>query len=77
MITSVTSAVTSAAIQYGPVLAVGGALLVVGLLMTLELTGATSAGQLAMRRGLRIAVAPLLVVFVTAIAARVLEVLAR
>ena len=80
MITSVTSATitaTSAVAGFGVALGVGGALFVIGLLIALELIGPAEHGwQLALRHGLRIATAPLLIVFVVSVAAKALSILA-
>lgn len=80
MITSVTSATvaaTSAAAGWGVALGAGGALFVIGLLMALELINPEGRGwQSALQRNLRIAAAPLLIVFVVSIVARALVILA-
>jgi hypothetical protein len=80
MITSVTSATmtaTSAVTGWGVALGAGGILLVIGLLIAMELLGAgTSGWQRSLRSALKVATAPLLVVFAVGIAARVAEILA-
>lgn len=80
MITSVTSATvtaTSAVAGWGIALGAGGALLVVGLLIALELTGTSDRPwQLALRRTLRMVTSPLLLVFGVSVAAKALTVLA-
>jgi hypothetical protein len=79
MITSVTSATvvaTSSVAGWGVALGAGGALLVIGLLIILELFGATDGrGVVAVRRLLRIVVGPLLLVFAVSIAAKTLAIL--
>lgn len=76
MITSVTSATvtaTSAVAGWGIALGAGGAILVIALLIGLELIGDADAGwRRGLRRSLRVAVTPLLVVFVVSIAAKAL-----
>lgn len=80
MITSVTSATataTSAISAWGIALGAGGALLVIGLLIALELVGSSdSPRRRGLRRGLRVAMAPLLFVFVVSIVARAFSVVA-
>lgn len=80
MITSVTSATAtaaSAASGWGIALGAGGALLVIGLLIALELLGDhDSARWRTLRRGLRVAAAPLLFVFVVSIVARAFSIVA-
>ena len=80
MITSVTSATataTSAVSVWGVALGAGGAILVIGLLIALELLGDADSGwQNALRRVLKIATAPLLFVFAVGIVAKVMAVIA-
>jgi hypothetical protein len=80
MITSVTSATvtaTSAVAGWGIALGAGGALLVIGLLIALELIGPSERPwTLALRRNLRIITSPLLFVFAVSIAAKALAALA-
>jgi hypothetical protein len=80
VITSVTSATvtaTSAVSAWGIALGAGGALFVIGLLIGLELLGATeSPAQRMLQRALRIAVTPLLVVFAVSVVAKALTILA-
>lgn len=81
MITSVTSATvaaTSAAAGWGIALGAGGALLVVGLLIALELIGSgeRNAFQSSLHRALRIAASPLLMVFAVSVVAKAISVLA-
>lgn len=79
MITSVTSATataTSAASGWGVALGAGGALLVIGLLIALEVVGESSPRRRSLRRGLRVAAAPLLFVFVVSIVARAFSIVA-
>jgi hypothetical protein len=80
MITSVTSATvaaTSAAAGWGVALGAGGALFVIALLVALELISPEGRGwQIALRRSLRIATAPLLIVFAVSVAAKILGTLA-
>jgi hypothetical protein len=76
LITSVTSAsvvATSAIAGWGVALGAGGALLVIGLLIGLELigTGGTRFHS-TLQTALRIAVSPLLIVFVVSVAAKAL-----
>lgn len=81
MITSVTSATvvaTSAVAGWGVALGAGGAILVIGLLIALELLGATKGpAGLTVQRLLRVATGPLLVVFVVSIATKTLTILAQ
>lgn len=74
MITSVTSATiaaTSAVIGWGVALGAGGALLVVGLLFSLELVDAgASARRPVLHRTLRAITMPLLIVFAVSVATR-------
>ena len=80
MITSITSTVaaTSAVAGWGIALGAGGAILVIGLLIALELLGATEApAGLTVQRLLRVATGPLLVVFVVSIASKALTILAQ
>lgn len=80
MITSVTSATvtaTSAVSGWGIALGAGGALLVIGLLIALELLGTSeSPPQQAIKRALRIATTPLLVVFAVSVVAKAMAILA-
>ncbi len=79
MITSVTSATvtaTSAVVGWGIVLGAGGALLVIGLLIGLELLGDGENGwQRSLRRILKIATAPLVFVFAVSIVAKALAII--
>jgi hypothetical protein len=80
VITSVTSATvtaTSAVAGWGIALGAGGALLVIGLLIALELLGTSdSPAQQAVKRALRIATTPLLVVFAVSVVAKAMTILA-
>jgi hypothetical protein len=80
MITSVTSATvtaTSAIAGWGVALGAGGALLVIGLLIALELLGpGRSRFQTTLQTALRIAVSPLLIVFAVSVIAKAAAVLA-
>ncbi len=80
MITSITSATvaaTSAIAGWGVALGAGGAVLVIGLLIALELLGTgRSRFQSTLRTALRIAVSPLLIVFAVSVAAKAMAVLA-
>jgi hypothetical protein len=79
MITSVTSstiASTSAAAGWVAVLSAGGALLVIGLLIALELLGATDRpGGMLLQRSLRVTTVPLVVVFAVSIAVKAMAIL--
>ena len=76
MITSVTSAsvvATSAVAGWGLALGAGGAILVIGLLLALELIGTGSTRfHSTLQTALRIAVSPLLIVFAVSVAAKAL-----
>lgn len=76
MITSVTSAsvaATSAIAGWGVALGAGGALLVIGLLIALELIGTGRTRFLmTLQTALRIAVSPLLIVFAVSVVAKAL-----
>ncbi len=76
MITSVTSATvvaTSAVAGWGVALGAGGALLVIGLLIALELIGTgRTRFHTTLQTALRIAVSPLLIVFAVSIVAKAL-----
>ena len=79
MITSVTSATiaaTSDVAGWGAVLGAGGAILVIGLLVALELLG-TGPTQFhaGLRTGLKVAVSPLLIVFAVSVFAKALAAL--
>ncbi len=78
VITSVTSATvtaTSAVAGWGIALGAGGALLVIGLLITLELLGATETPRgRSVEKLLRVATAPLLIVFAVSVGARALAI---
>ncbi len=81
MITSVTSATvaaTSSVAGWGVALGAGGALLVIGLLVALEMLGATD-GPVSriVARLLRVATGPLLVVFVVSILTKAMTILAK
>ncbi len=79
MITSVTSATataTSATAGWGVALGAGGAMLVIGLLIALELLGPPdSPRKRAVQQLLRISTIPLLLVFGVSVSARVLAIL--
>jgi len=76
-VTSATVTATSAVAGWGLALGAGGALLVIGLLIALELVGpGDRPWQRALQRGLRVSVAPLLVVFTVSIVAKALTILA-
>lgn len=79
MITSVTSATvtaTSATAGWAMALGAGGALLVIGLLIALELLGPTESRRArAAQHVLRVSVAPLLIVFAVSVGARALATL--
>lgn len=79
MITSVTSATvtaTSAAGGWGIALGAGGALLVIGLLISLELLGDAPHGwQRTLRQSLKVTAAPLVFVFAISVLAKVLAAL--
>ena len=74
MITSVTSATvaaTSAVVGWGVALGAGGALLVIGLLIALELLGpADSPRKRTTQRLLKVTMIPLLFVFAVSVSAR-------
>jgi hypothetical protein len=80
MITSVTSATvtaTSAVAGWGIALAAGGAILVIGLLIALELLGTTDRpAAIRLRQFLRLTTAPLLVVFAISVGTKALLILA-
>lgn len=80
MITSVTSATataTAAVSAWGVALGAGGAILVIGLLIVLELLGDHGGPRRrSLRRGLRVAAAPLLFVFAVSIVARAFAIVA-
>lgn len=80
MITSITSATvtaTSAVSGWGVALGAGGAILVIGLLIAMELLGdQSSAWQRSLRRALRVAMAPLGVVFAVGILVKVIAAVA-
>jgi len=79
LITSITTAsvaATSAVSGWGVVLGAGGALLVIGLLIALELIGTSrSRFMTTLQTALRIAVSPLLIVFAVSVAAKAFLVL--
>jgi hypothetical protein len=79
LITSVTSAsdvATSAVAGWGVALGAGGAILVIGLLIALELIGTGSTRfHWTLQTALRIAVSPLLIVFAVSVAAKALQAL--
>jgi hypothetical protein len=76
VITSVTSATIVAASGWGVALGAGGAILVIGLLIALELIGTGHTRFLAtLQTALKIAVSPLLVVFAVSVAAKALTAL--
>ena len=81
MITSVTSATvaaTSAVAGWGIALGVGGAILVIGLLIALELLGTTERpAAVRLRQFLRLTAGPLLVVFAVSVATKALLILAQ
>ncbi len=80
MIASVTSATvtaTSAVAGWGIALAAGGAILVIGLLIALELLGTTDRpSAIRLRQFLRLTTAPLLVVFAVSVATKAFLILA-
>ena len=80
MITSVTSAsvaATSAIAVWGVALGAGGAILVIGLLIAMDLLGATQAPRLqVVRKLLLITTGPLVLVFVVSIVAKAMAILA-
>lgn len=80
MITSVTSATvtaTSAVAGWGIALAAGGAILVIGLLIALELLGTTDRpAAIRLRQFLRLTTTPLLVVFAVSVATKAFVILA-
>ncbi|MGH2384859.1 MAG: hypothetical protein ACRDGB_07410 [Candidatus Limnocylindria bacterium] len=79
MITSVTSATataTSADAGWGIALGAGGALLVIGLLISLELLGDAPHGwQRTLRQTLKVTTAPLVIVFAISVLAKALTTL--
>jgi hypothetical protein len=76
-VTSATLAATSAAAGWGAVLSAGGVLVVLGLLAALELLGtAHTRFHDGLRRALRVAIAPMLVVFAISVSVRIVGVLA-
>ena len=79
MITSVTSATiaaTSAIAGWGVILGAGGAILVIGLLIALELLGATTRPNgLVLQRLLRVTTVPLLSVFAVSVATKALTII--
>jgi hypothetical protein len=76
-VTSATVAATSAASGFGILLGAGGALFVIGLLVALELLSPDARGsQRVLRRSLKIATGPLLIVFAVSVAAKILDTLA-
>ncbi|MGH2477318.1 MAG: hypothetical protein ACRDIL_18855 [Candidatus Limnocylindrales bacterium] len=81
MITSVTSATiaaTSAIAGWGVMLGAGGAIVVIGLLIALELLGVTDRPSLlVVKRLLRVTTAPLLSVFAVSVATKALTILAE
>ena len=75
MITSVTSATvtaTSAVLGWGLALGAGGALVIIALLVALELLG-DAPRQRSLRKGLHVAMVPLLFVFALSIVAKALS----
>ena len=80
MITTVTTATVAATsvIGWGIALGAGGAFLVLGLLIALELIGSGdgSTFRSSLHRAMRIAAPPLLIVFAVSVAAKAISVLA-
>jgi hypothetical protein len=80
MISSVTSATvtaTSTVAGWGVVLGAAGAILVIGLLIAIELLGATHAPwQRSLQRVLRVSTSPLLFVFAISVSVKALAALA-
>lgn len=80
MITSVTSATVGAASDMaglGATLGAGGAILVIGLLVAMDLLGASQAPRLmGVRKLLLIITGPLVLVFVVSVAAKAMAILA-
>ena len=75
-VTSATAAATSVVASWGLTLAVGGALLVIGMLIALDVLGDAQTGWRAgLRRAIRIATAPLIFVFALSIVAKTFAVL--
>ncbi len=75
-VTTATTAATSAIAGWGVALGAGGVLLVIGLLIALELLGSSDRPwQQSMKRVLRIATAPLGIVFLVGIAAKTATIL--
>jgi hypothetical protein len=81
MVTSVTSATFTATADlagWGIALGAGGAILVIGLLIALEMLGATERPTgLILRRLLLVATGPLLLVFAVSMTTKVLTILAQ
>jgi hypothetical protein len=78
VITSVTSATVTAISSWGVALGAGGAILVIGLLVVLELLGTSDRPRArAVQQMLRVATGPLLVVFMVSIATKALTILAE
>jgi hypothetical protein len=77
-VTSATIAATSAVSGWGVMLGAGGAILVIGLLIALELLGATNHPRGALlQRLLRVTTAPLVTVFGISVAVKALTILAE
>jgi hypothetical protein len=77
-VTSATVAATSAVAGWGIALGVGGAILVIGLLIALELLGTTERpAAVRLRQFLRLTAGPLLVVFAVSVATKALLILAQ
>lgn len=81
MITSVTSATvaaTSAVAGWGVALAAGGAIIVVGLLIALELLASNERpATIQLRRFLKLATGPLLIVFAVSVGTKAVLILAQ
>jgi hypothetical protein len=75
-VTSATIAATSAVAGWGVILGAGGAILVIGLLICLELLGATRhPNGVVLQRLLRVATGPLVMVFAVSVAVKALTIL--
>jgi hypothetical protein len=76
-VTSATVAATSAVSAWGVALGAGGAILVIGLLIALELIGTgRTPFHTTLQTALKIAVSPLLIVFAVSVVAKAFEALA-
>jgi hypothetical protein len=77
-VTSATIAATSAVAGWGVMLGAGGAILVIGLLIALELLGATRhPNGVLLQRLLRVTTAPLVTVFAVSVAVKALTIMAE